>query len=103
MVVIILESVPVSLRGELTRWMLELRAGVFVGSLSAMVRDKLWEMVCSKFKNKGGGFLVQSANNEQGYVIRSAGATSKTIEDFDGLLLIRSNSTPNLHTPKIGE
>jgi CRISPR-associated protein Cas2 len=56
MVVIILESVPVSLRGELTRWMLELRAGVFVGSLSAMVRDKLWEMVCSKFKNKGGGF-----------------------------------------------
>lgn len=101
MVVIILESVSVSVRGELTRWMLELRAGVFVGSNSAMVRDKLWEMVCSKFKNKGGGFLVQSANNEQGYVIRSAGATSKTIEDFDGLLLIRTNSTPNLHTSRI--
>lgn len=103
MVVIILESVPVSLRGELTRWMLELRAGVFIGSISAMVRDKLWEMVCSKFKTKGGGFLVQSANNEQGYIIRSAGNPSKTIEDFDGLFLIRTNPTVNLHTPKISK
>ena len=34
MVVMILERVPPSLRGELTRWMLELRAGVFVGTLN---------------------------------------------------------------------
>ncbi len=47
MVVIILESVPTSVRGELTRWLLELHAGVFVGNISAMVRDKLWEMISS--------------------------------------------------------
>ena len=41
MVVIILERVPVSLRGELTCWRLELRSGVFVGSISSIVRDKL--------------------------------------------------------------
>jgi CRISPR-associated protein Cas2 len=46
MVVIILEKVPVRLRGELTRWLLELKAGVFVGKVSAMVRDKLWQRVC---------------------------------------------------------
>ncbi len=46
MIVLILEKVPTSLRGELTRWLLELKAGVFVGKVSAMVRDRLWEHVC---------------------------------------------------------
>jgi CRISPR-associated protein Cas2 len=29
----ILEKVPTSLRGELTRWMLEPKSGVFVGNI----------------------------------------------------------------------
>lgn len=90
MVVIILESVPVSVRGELTRWLLELRAGVFVGNVSAMVRDKLWEMICSKMKSKGGGFLIHPTNTAQGYVISTVGSTTKKVEDFEGLLLIRT-------------
>jgi CRISPR-associated protein Cas2 len=89
MVVIILESVPAGVRGELTRWLLELHAGVFVGNISAMVRDKLWEMICGKVKNKGGGFLIHPASTEQGYTIYSTGITTKAIEDFDGLLLVR--------------
>ena len=40
MVVIILEKVSASLRGELTRWMIEPHTGVFVGHVSGMVRDK---------------------------------------------------------------
>ncbi len=88
MVVMILENIPAGVRGELTRWLLELRAGVFVGKVSAMVRDKLWETVCSKVGKKGGGFLIHAANTEQGYLIRSAGTTTKTIEDYDGLLLV---------------
>ncbi len=90
MVVIILESVPTSVRGELTRWLLELHAGVFVGNISAMVRDKLWEMISSKMNTKGGGFMIHSTNTEQGFTISSAGKTTKTIEDFDGLLLVRT-------------
>ena len=39
MIVIALERVPVGLRGELSRWLLELRPGVFVGKVSALVRD----------------------------------------------------------------
>ena len=39
----ILEKVPPSLRGELTRWFLEPKAGVFVGHVGAMVRDRLWQ------------------------------------------------------------
>ncbi len=45
MVVMLLEKVPTTVRGELTRWLLELRAGVFVGNISALVRDKLWDML----------------------------------------------------------
>ena len=40
--IMIPERVPQSLRGELTRWLLELKAGVFVGRVSAMVRERLW-------------------------------------------------------------
>ncbi len=87
MVVMILENIPPSVRGELTRWLMELRAGVFVGKVSAMVRDRLWETVCSKAGKKGGGFLIHPANTEQGYAIHSTGTTTKAIEDYDGLLL----------------
>ena len=48
MVVLFMEHVPPSLRGKLSRWMIEPRAGVFVGSISAMVREKLWESVRQK-------------------------------------------------------
>ncbi|MFZ5824070.1 MAG: type I-E CRISPR-associated endoribonuclease Cas2e [Bacillota bacterium] len=88
MTVIILEKVPVGLRGELTRWMLEPKAGVFVGSLSAAVRDRLWEKVCQGARD-GGCLLVYTAANEQEFKIRMWGDTSRVPEDFEGLTLIR--------------
>lgn len=88
MVVIVLERVPASVRGELTRWMLELRAGVFVGQVSALVRDKLWEHVCGQM-NGGAGLLVHSTDNEQGFTIRFWGETNRQVEDFEGLALVR--------------
>lgn len=87
MIVIMMEKVPVSLRGEITRWLLELRPGVFVGNISALVREKLWEHICEKAKG-GAATLLHSAANEQGYNIRSHGDTSRKIRDFEGLQLI---------------
>ena len=40
-----LEKVPDSLRGELSRWLLEVQTGVYVGAVSATVRDLLWDKV----------------------------------------------------------
>jgi CRISPR-associated endoribonuclease Cas2 subtype I-E len=37
--VIIVERATPGLRGQLTRWMLEVRAGVFVGTLSALTHS----------------------------------------------------------------
>lgn len=88
MVVLILERVPQSLRGELTRWLLEPKAGVFVGRVSAIVRDKLWEKACGHAKG-GGCLMIHNSDNEQGYRIRNWGETTRTIEDFEGLFLIR--------------
>ena len=88
MVVIVLERAPASLRGELTRWLLEPKTGVFIGRISAMVREKLWEHVCKQMK-KGAGMLIYPTDTEQGFAIRMFGDTSRLVEDFDGLSLIR--------------
>ncbi len=88
MVVMVLETVPVSLRGELTRWLVEPHPGVFVGQVSAMVRDRLWTK-CTQRKHKGGVVQVWSTNTEQGFRMRAFGATRREIVDFEGLQLVR--------------
>jgi CRISPR-associated protein Cas2 len=88
MVVIILERVPPNLRGDLTRWLLELRTGVFVGKLNMVVRRKVWERVCSGMKS-GAGILIYSARNEQGFEIEFWGATDRSLVDRDGLKLLQ--------------
>ena len=90
MTVIVLERVPVSLRGELARWMIELKAGVFVGRLSALVRDKLWRKITEK-KKSGGAILVQVKDNEQHFEITMDGFPDRAVVDFDGLQLVRVN------------
>ena len=88
MVVIILEKVAPSLRGELTRWLIEPHTGVFVGHVSGMVRDRLWDKCCRQ--SKGGGVVqLWSTNNEQHFSVRTWGSTRREIVDFEGLQLVR--------------
>lgn len=94
MVVLILECAPTGVRGELSRWLIEPRAGVFVGKVSAMVRDRLWDMVCAKVKN-GGAALLYPNPTEQGFAVRTHGERNRELEDWEGLTLVRlSNPTP---------
>ncbi|PDW01456.1 type I-E CRISPR-associated endoribonuclease Cas2e [Candidatus Viridilinea mediisalina] len=88
MTVIVLERVPASVRGELSRWMLEIHTGVFVGSLSAKVRDLVWQQICEQMSD-GAGFLVYQTNNEQGFAIRSRGTTNRKVIEVEGLFLVR--------------
>lgn len=87
MVVFLLERVPVSLRGELTRWLLELRPGVFVGSVSALVREKLWKKACDAAKG-GACTLLWSSNTEQGFLAQSFGDPNRRLRNCEGLLLV---------------
>ncbi|MCL4395941.1 MAG: type I-E CRISPR-associated endoribonuclease Cas2e [Chloroflexi bacterium] len=88
MVVMILETVPVSLRGELTRWLIEPHPGTFVGHVTGMVRERLWWKCCHGLK--GGGVLqIWTTNTEQKFRMRSFGMTKREIVEFEGLQLIR--------------
>lgn len=88
MIVIIVERASASLRGQLTRWLLEVKAGVFVGTVSKRVREKLWEVVCGR-NSKGGSLIVYRARNEQGFTLETDGDPSREIFENEGLLLVR--------------
>lgn len=88
MVVLMLERVSPGLRGELSRWMIEPRAGVFVGRVSAMVRDRLWERA-ENTASGGAGMLLHTSNTEQGFDVRTFGDTSRDMVNVEGLWLVR--------------
>lgn len=87
MVVMILERVPISVRGELSRWLIEPHTGVFVGHVTATVRDLLWEMCCNA-RREGGIIQLWSTNNEQRFSVRLYGETRRDIVNLEGLNLI---------------
>ncbi|CAM5243609.1 type I-E CRISPR-associated endoribonuclease Cas2e [Streptomyces hirsutus] len=69
--------------------------GIFVGSVSARVRDELWNAVTEVVGN-GAAVLVHPAATEQGYAIRTAGTRRRVPVDFDGLTLIRMTAAPKV-------
>ncbi|HRZ77620.1 MAG TPA: type I-E CRISPR-associated endoribonuclease Cas2e [Bacteroidales bacterium] len=87
MMVLVLEKVPTSLRGEITHWLLEVKAGVFVGQVSALVRDKLWDKVRS---GSAGGtcLMIFSKHCEQGFGIEFWGAAERIVTEWEGLKLM---------------
>lgn len=93
MIVMVLEKVPTSLRGELTRWLVEPHPGVFVGHVNATVRDRLWAK-CLKAKRTGGVVQAWSTNTEQRFEMRAAGQTRREVVEFEGLQLIRKPLEP---------
>ena len=87
MVILILRRTTPSLRGDLSRWMIEPQAGVFVGNISALVRDKLWESVLEQAPDAS-AMMFYGSQTEQGFAIRCAGDDTRRSRDFDGLTLI---------------
>lgn len=64
MVVLVLTSCSPGLRGDLCRWLLEIAPGVFVGHISARLRDRLWARVLELVRD-GRAIMVYTARNEQ--------------------------------------
>lgn len=89
MIVLTLERVTPGLRGELTKWLLEITPGVFVGSVSPMVRDQLWQVVVTRLRDRSGAMLVTTASSDQGLRFRIAGTPDRDVVDLEGLFLVR--------------
>ncbi len=94
MIVVHMTDCPLSLRGDLTRWLLEISSGVFVGQVSARVRDALWQRVQSNCRN-GRATLVYSSDGEQRLNFRVHGEVWEPI-DFDGIKLMLRPSASRL-------
>lgn len=86
MIVITLTACPPALHGDLTKWLQEINTGVYVGQVSARVRDELWNRVKKNAKN-GRATMVFSAQNEQRLDFRVHNTIWEPI-DFDGLKLV---------------
>ena len=87
MLVIVLENVPPRLRGRLSIYLLEVRAGVYVGDVSAKVRELLWSYV-EKGIGPGNGVMAWSTNNESGFDLRTIGPNRRVPVEWDGLKLV---------------
>ena len=79
MVVLILSAAPASLRGSMTRWLLEVSPGVFVGHLSARVREQLWELIRENL-GEGRALLIWSVRSEQRFAIASLGHEREPVD-----------------------
>ena len=87
MVVMAVTDCPSQLRGELTRWLLEIRPHVYVGHVNARVRDQLWEKACQKIK-EGSVLQIWNTPSEQGFTMRSWNEPLYRVRDFEGVLLV---------------
>lgn len=86
MMVLIVSSCPPSLRGDLSKWLMEISTGVYVGRLSSRVRDELWDRAVRSSKN-GKVLMVYDAMNEQHMEFRLHNC-GNTVVDYDGLKMI---------------
>ena len=87
MVVVTLTDCPPRLRGDLSKWLMEINTGVYVGQINQRVRDALWKRICDNLP-KGRATMVYAANNEQRMAFRVHNTTWQPV-DFEGLTLMR--------------
>ncbi|MEW1863914.1 type I-E CRISPR-associated endoribonuclease Cas2e [Streptomyces sp. NPDC088194] len=86
MTVIVLTNCPAGLRGYLTRWLLEISPGVFLGNPSARIREALWTEVRA-YAHQGRALLAHQTDSEQGYTFATHDHAWHPT-DHDGLTLI---------------
>lgn len=101
MIVISISDCPAKIRGYLTRYVFEISTGVYVGMLSAKVRDLLWQRICENLRH-GRAVMVFNMNNEQGFDFKVWNTTWKPV-DFDGFKMMlhpAAEDIPQMPPPK---
>lgn len=83
---ITMTNCPPKLRGDLSKWLCEINTGVYVGQVSARVREALWDRICANIGD-GQATMVYSFANEQHFEFRTHN-TAWEARDFDGIKLM---------------
>ncbi len=87
MLAIVVENVPPRLRGRLAVWLLEVRAGVYIGKTSRRVREMIWSQLCDGIGD-GNAVMVWTTNTESGYDFLTLGTNRRIPKEMDGLKLV---------------
>jgi CRISPR-associated protein Cas2 len=87
MLVIVVENAPPRLRGRLALWLLEVRAGVYVGEYSRRVQEMLWQQVGAGIED-GNAVMIWNANTESGFDFLTLGKNRRIPVELDGLKLV---------------
>lgn len=87
MLVIVVENVPPRLRGRLGLWLVEVRAGVYVGKVSRRVREMIWDNL-ERGVEEGNAVMVWSSNSESGFDFLTLGANRRIPVEMDGIKLV---------------
>ncbi|MBN8942136.1 MAG: type I-E CRISPR-associated endoribonuclease Cas2 [Rhizobiales bacterium] len=88
MMVIVVENAPPRLRGRLSLWLAEVRAGVYVGVYSQRTRERIWKEV-GQMIGEGNAVIAWSAATDSGFAFETIGENRREAIDFDGLTLVR--------------
>ncbi len=87
MLVIVVENAPPRLRGRLAVWLLEIRAGVYVGQYGRRIREMLWQQVCDGIE-QGNAVMAWSTSTENGFDFMTLGENRRTPVELDGIKLV---------------
>ena len=87
MLVIVLENAPPRLRGRLAIWLLEVRAGVYVGDVTRRVREMIWKNIEVGMEG-GNAVMAWSTSTEAGFDFVTLGQNRRIPVEFDGLKLV---------------
>ena len=87
MLVTVVENAPPRLRGRLAIWLLEVRAGVYVGKVSRRVREMIWNQL-EKGIEEGSAVMAWSTNTESGFDFMTLGANRRIPVEMDGIKLV---------------
>ena len=101
MLVIVVETVPPRLRGRLAVFLVEVRAGVYVGSASKRVREMLWEQV-QAYCVDGNAVMAWPTNTESAFDFVTHGPNRRMPVDFDGLKLVSFHPEPKATQQEFG-
>lgn len=86
--VIVVENVPPRLRGRLSLWLAEIRAGTYVGVYSARNRERIWRETVTMI-GEGSACIAWSAPTDSGFEFDATGQNRREPADFDGLTLVK--------------
>ncbi|WP_238081280.1 MULTISPECIES: type I-E CRISPR-associated endoribonuclease Cas2e [Pseudescherichia] len=87
MLVVVTENVPPRLRGRLAVWLLEVRAGVYIGDVSKRVREMIWQQI-TVLAEQGNVVMAWATNTESGFEFQTWGENRRIPVELDGIRLV---------------